>query len=186
MHDDWVDGTNQHADPGGRAGDAYLRFAYETYSPAVRRFAQRLTRDADAANDFAQETFARLARASSLGRPPERLAPWLFRVCANLVVSEARKRRTFEAACFKLESRQMAAEPDDEVLKRERDAMIAAALATLAPDARRALQLAAVGWRGRETARAIGRTEEATRSMLFRSRARLRRDLRDLVSMEPQ
>ena len=50
-----------------------------------------------------------------------------------------------------------------------------AALGRLRPDGRAALLLAAQGFNGHEIATSIGRSEPATRTLLYRSRIELRR-----------
>jgi DNA-directed RNA polymerase specialized sigma24 family protein len=59
-------------------------------------------------------------------------------------------------------------------LRAEQESELHAALAELPPDGRAALLLAAQGFDGREIAASIGRTEGATRTLLCRSRVRLR------------
>ena len=70
--------------------------------------------------------------------------------------------------------------PDDEVaadvdvLRHESSEALAAALGILTVEARTALVMAANGFSGREIATSIGRTETATRTLMFRARERLR------------
>ena len=52
-------------------------------------------------------------------------------------------------------------------------------LARLAPDARVALVMAAHGFSGREIATSLGRTETATRTLMFRAREQMRGFLAD-------
>jgi DNA-directed RNA polymerase specialized sigma24 family protein len=63
---------------------------------------------------------------------------------------------------------------DVETLRRETNAALHAGLATVPADARAALLMAAQGFSGREIAEAIGRSEMATRTMMFRAREKLR------------
>jgi DNA-directed RNA polymerase specialized sigma24 family protein len=60
------------------------------------------------------------------------------------------------------------------MLRRETNSALLAALATVPSDARAALLMAAQGFSGREIAEAIGRSEMATRTMMFRAREKLR------------
>jgi DNA-directed RNA polymerase specialized sigma24 family protein len=64
--------------------------------------------------------------------------------------------------------------PESDFLRSERERELHTALAGLAPDARAALLLAAEGFNGQEVAASIGRSEGATRTLLCRSRVRLR------------
>ena len=61
-----------------------------------------------------------------------------------------------------------------EVLRRDTGEALVAALGILTDDARTALVMAANGYSGREIADALGRTETATRTLMFRARERLR------------
>ena len=63
---------------------------------------------------------------------------------------------------------------DTETLRRETNSALVAGLATVPTDARTALLMAAQGFSGHEIAEAIGRTEMATRTMMFRAREKLR------------
>jgi DNA-directed RNA polymerase specialized sigma24 family protein len=67
--------------------------------------------------------------------------------------------------------------PEDTLMRREASGELAEALRTLRPDARTALLLAAEGFTGREVAAAIGRSEEATRTLMCRARMQLRTTL---------
>jgi DNA-directed RNA polymerase specialized sigma24 family protein len=64
--------------------------------------------------------------------------------------------------------------PEPHVLDDERRADLESMLAALQPDARTALLMAAQGFDGSAIAIAIGRTELATRSLMWRARIQLR------------
>jgi DNA-directed RNA polymerase specialized sigma24 family protein len=55
-----------------------------------------------------------------------------------------------------------------------RNSAVLEGLATLPTDARAALLMAAQGFTGREIATVLGRSEVATRTMMFRARQKLR------------
>ena len=67
--------------------------------------------------------------------------------------------------------------PEVEVLRRERDRLLHDALAGLSETDRAAVMMAAEGYRGPEIARALARTQAATRTLLCRARTRLRGSL---------
>jgi RNA polymerase sigma-70 factor (ECF subfamily) len=133
-----------------------------------------MTRDRDVAEDLVQESFLRLVKELAADRTPDNIPAWLFRVCTNLATS--RGRRVSVAQRFLDRSRhRVDAEPADlETMRRETNTSLYAGLATLPPDARAALLMAAQGFSGREIAEAIGKSEMATRTMMFRTRERLR------------
>jgi RNA polymerase sigma-70 factor (ECF subfamily) len=154
-------------------GDVVMR-AFEEHAGRLTSFAYGMTRDREVAEDLVQESFLRLVKELAADRTPDNIPAWLFRVCTNLAMS--RGRRVSVAQRFLNRSRhQPDAEPADvETLRRETNSSLYAGLATLQADARAALLMAAQGFSGREIAEAIGKSEMATRTMMFRARERLR------------
>ena len=152
----------------------YVMAAYDQHQRRLTSFAYALTRDADAADDLVQEAFLRLIKQHATGHPPDNALAWLYRVCSNLATS--RGRRGVVARRFV----QHAPPPADEVaaevemLRRDTGEALVAALGILTDDARTALVMAANGYSGREIADVLGRTETATRTLMFRARERLR------------
>ncbi len=149
--------------------------AYSAYHSELAGFLRRETREAEVAEDLAQEAFLRLQRELLAGRAPANLRAWLYRVAVNLAIS--RGRRLAVARRRLVETWPEAGEDDSpEVLAIhvERTARLDGALRDLAPETRLALMLAAHGFSGREIAVAVGRSEVATRTLLCRARLRLR------------
>ena len=109
------------------------------------------------------------------------MRPWLYRVAGNLVVSRARRvlsaRRWFERIGVPQHREAVAEAPERRLLDRDAFADLDGVLKRLPPDARTALLLAAEGFTGHEIAKAIGRSEVATRTLLCRARVRVRHDL---------
>ena len=162
----------ERATPASASADFVIR-AFEEHRLQLSSFAYGLARDRDVAEDLVQESFLRLVRELDAGRTPDNVKAWLFRVCSNLAVS--RGRRINVAQRF-LRVARIHDEPaaDIEILRREANASLLAALGTLPTDARAALLMAAQGFSGREIAEAIGRSETATRTMMFRAREKVR------------
>lgn len=152
----------------------FILEAFEEHQQQLTSFAYAMTRDRDVADDLVQESFLRLVKEMRAGRRPENVSAWLFRVCSNLAMS--RGRRLNVAQRFLRMARNGSDEPpaDIEILRREENATLLDGLATLPSDARAALLMAAHGFSGREIAAALGRSEVATRSMMFRGREKLR------------
>ncbi|MCX6098194.1 MAG: sigma-70 family RNA polymerase sigma factor [Caldiserica bacterium] len=66
---------------------------YSRYYRHLRAYAASFLKDADLADDVAEETFARLtSRLGWLAVARRPLAPWLFRVAYNLAMDELRRR----------------------------------------------------------------------------------------------
>jgi len=152
---------------------------YRTQYDALVRYALAMTRDADAAEDVAQECFVRLLKQAAAGRMPEYADLWLRRVAANLVASGARRRAVAER--WEPWLRQDGTDdhsPEDVLVSRERDGRVRGAVDRLSPHARTGLLLAAEGYSGREIAHAIRRSEMATRTLICRARSKMRENLR--------
>ena len=154
--------------------------AFESYHAELYNFLRRSTRDDGAAEDLLQEAFLRLTKEVDAGRTPEHVRAWLYRVASNLAISRGRRGRT-ALDWMARHGRQSLGEdvesPEAGVLARERTFAIDTVLATLSTEARTALMLSADGFSGEEIAAAIGRSHGATRTLLSRTRVRVRLQL---------
>jgi RNA polymerase sigma-70 factor (ECF subfamily) len=148
--------------------------AFEQHAGKLTGFAYAMTRDRDVADDLVQESFLRLVKELATGRTPDNVSAWLFRVCGNLAVSRGRRANVAQRFLRAARGGADGAPADVETLRRETSTALLAALATVPSDARAALLMAANGFSGREIADAIGRSEMATRTMMFRAREKLR------------
>lgn len=161
-----------------QAGRDATLAVYDAHQSELFSFLLCATRDAATAEDLLQEAFLRLIRETRRGRAPDSPRAWLYRVCANLVISHGRRRRSAE----RWELRNAPAEPsssaEHDFLLREEERHLNDALVELPADARAGLLLSAHGFRGEEIAQLLGRSQLATRSLLFRARAKLRDRLR--------
>jgi RNA polymerase sigma-70 factor (ECF subfamily) len=151
--------------------------AYGEHGDALRRHLVRYTGDPASAEDLVHEAFVRLLSETAAGRPPEHVRAWLFRVAVNLATSRARRLGVASRRAPELARREVAPSPEDELLEREAVRDLNGRLAGLPVHVRMALVLAAHGYSGAEIARRIGRSELATRSILCRTRSRLRAGL---------
>jgi RNA polymerase sigma factor (sigma-70 family) len=161
------------------ATTAIVAASYEAHHEPLQRHALRMCRDAEQAADLVQDAFTRLIVEVDAGRTPDNIQAWLYRVVTNLHVSETRRRATGRRFADRLVTRDHAEAPDEVVLAREWHASVEGVLATVSPDARTALVLAAAGVRGERIASAIGRSPIATRALMCRTRTRLRHRLED-------
>jgi RNA polymerase sigma-70 factor (ECF subfamily) len=170
--------------PGRTIGDPAVAEAvagaFAAHHAEVTAYLWRLTREAEVADDLAQEAFLRLQREIQAGHAPANPRAWLYRVAANLAISRGRRiavaRRRLRATRPDADTGDS---PEREVLRHEREAHLDGALAGLSPDARRGLMMAAQGFTGREIAAALGRSEVATRTLLCRARMQLRAQLQE-------
>lgn len=159
-------------------GDLALADAYEAFGPGLTRYVTARTRDAALAEDITQEAFMKLAIECRAGRAPRNARAWLYRVALNQIISGSRRtevarRRTVPVTLEDVTT----PSPEARFLDSERHRAMADLLQTVGPAARTCLVLAAQGHSGHDIARAIGRTDAATRALMCRARSDLRAGL---------
>jgi RNA polymerase sigma-70 factor (ECF subfamily) len=159
--------------------------AFDTHARRLKAFALSAVRDADTAEDLVQETYLRLVKEVRAGAVPVNTPAWLFRVCANLIVSGRRRRSVADRMKSLLVDRGVAPSPEEGVVRSDDQARLRAGLAELPADARVALLMAAAGFSSTEIGEAIGRTASATTTYICRARIRLRERLADLEAGPP-
>ncbi len=167
--------------------EAIVGAAWADYHQELYAFLVRTVRDPDSAEDLLQESFLRLTRQIRSGGTPDNIRAWLYRVAANLAVSRGRRISAGLRGLMRLGGRATSSRSDDlpeaRYLEREGRQELVAVLEQLGPDARAALLLSGEGYTGAEIAAAIGRSPLATRTLLCRTRIRVRQGLeaRELV-----
>lgn len=72
----------------GAFGELYAR-----YREPISRYANRIVRDVEAADDVSQETFCRAYSARASFKLEARFSAWLFAIAHNLCVNELRRRQ---------------------------------------------------------------------------------------------
>ena len=161
------------------AADQAVVAAWGQYHGELLGFLVRTTRSPEAAEDLLQEAFLRLVYEIRAGRTPDNIRAWLYRVASNLAISRGRRVSTALRGIARLGDAGAAStrSPESSYLQVEGRADLIAALSGLGPEARAALLLSSEGFSGAEIADAIGRTHEATRTLLSRSRVRVRAEL---------
>ncbi len=147
--------------------------AYEAHHGEVYSFLARATRDRAAAEDLLHATFVRLTKEAREGHAPVEVRAWLYRVATDLVIGRGRRKATALRWLGRFGPQTTRAP------RRDEDEDIERALEGLSADARLALLLSGSGFSGEEIGAAIDRSPAATRTLLWRARARvrIRRDL---------
>lgn len=144
--------------------------AFARYHPSLFRYLNRLTGDADAAADIAQESFVRLLRHPM---PEERVRGWLFTVATNLLRDQARTRDRRQRL---LAGEELAwdapARPDEEVERDDEIDAVRRALDQLSPRDRQLLMLREEGFRYSEIAESAGVAPGSVGKLLARALAR--------------
>ena len=158
--------------------DAAVVAAWVDHHEEIFAFLVRTTRDPEVAEDLLQEAYLRLTGEARADRTPDNVRAWLYRVGANLAVSRGRRVSAAFRGIARL-GKPASAVPSENMpeagfLEREGRAALVGVLADVDPGARAALLLASEGFNGAEIATAIGRSEAATRTLLCRTRMRVR------------
>lgn len=171
-----------YADPAPRPSDL-VAATYDAHQRELFSFALRTSRDPEVAEDLVHESFLRLIVEVEAGREPTNVRAWLYRVIANLAVSRARRAAVAQKQLGELLDRRTEGGPEPQFLEQERRSDLDLVLAELGEDARTALLMAANGFSGLEIAEAIGRSANATRSMMCRARLQLRERLSSMEAL---
>jgi RNA polymerase sigma-70 factor (ECF subfamily) len=145
---------------------------YDEVFPSLFRYCTRLTGDADAAEDVAQEAFVRLLERGVEGHPVA-LRVWLFRVATHLVrdryrVGENRKRllETYPVAPSGLP------DPDEQLEAEEQAGGVRAALGALTERDRTMLLMREEGFSYREIGEAVDVLPSSVGTLLARAQKR--------------
>ncbi len=146
---------------------------YERYVDQIYAYALMLTRDRDKAEDVTAATFAKaieeLPRFEWRGVP---YSAWLYRVAANLVTRDRRRRGWIELPPYMMAPD---GDPGDLVEEHSSAEEVRAAVAALPADQRQAVVLRFGGeLRNAEIADIMGRSEGAVKLLVFRALTTLR------------
>jgi RNA polymerase sigma-70 factor (ECF subfamily) len=170
-----------------RRGDAAaFDRVYSTYHPRVFSFLLRLSGRRDTAEDLAQETWLKLAKAAPGLREDTTLAPFLFTVARNAFMSHRRWAMLdlSRIVTFGLEAMSSATTEPSPETHHERAraiALLEAALQSLPVASREVLLLVGVeGMEQEEVAKVLGLTYDALRQRLSRARAQLAESMESL------
>lgn len=172
---------------GLRRGDvAAFDRTYAAYHRRVHSFLLRLSGRADTAEDLAQETWIKLAKAAPGLRDDTRLGPLLFTIARNAFVSHRRwamldLSRIVTIGLDSITAISSEPMPDEEHERARSIALLEKALADLPVASREVLLLVAVeGLEQEEVARILGVSYDALRQRLSRARGQLAEKMRRL------
>ncbi|MBN2005171.1 MAG: sigma-70 family RNA polymerase sigma factor [Anaerolineae bacterium] len=162
--------------------EAALAEVYDTYAPALYRYAYRLTGHTQTAQDIVSETFQRFLIALRNGAGPEKhLSAWLYRVAHNLVVDFYRRQPQDEPVVLDGDMPAIGHDSAEVyMLQQESADRIRAALHQLTPLQQQVLVLRFLEeMSNAEVAKIVGRAEGAVKGLLHRAMSALRRVLEE-------
>jgi RNA polymerase sigma-70 factor (ECF subfamily) len=145
---------------------------FDRVYPALFRYCHRLTGDADAADDVAQEAFVRLFERDVRG-DPRAIRVWLFKVATHLIRDRVRTRENRRRLLLQ-HPVTPSTEPSPDVAT-ERDETVRevrAALDDLDPRDRQMLLMRQEGFSYREVAEAVGVAHTSVGTLLARAQRR--------------
>jgi RNA polymerase sigma-70 factor, ECF subfamily len=153
---------------------------FELIYPQLFRYLHRLTGDADAADDAAQEAFVRLTRQAM---PESDVRPWLFTVATNLVRDGARKADRHRRLQVHVPGAEPAEPPDLVTERREAVAAVRRALDLLPERDRTMLLMREEGFQYDEIARSVGVAPSSVGTLLARAGRRFADAFRTAASV---
>jgi RNA polymerase sigma-70 factor (ECF subfamily) len=157
-----------------------LRQLWSQYAPHIDAVVRRLAGDADLAADIAQEVWMQIFRALRTYRGDAEFGTWAHRIAVNRTLNALRKIRRLARIEIAIDDDTAMVEPDND--RSFVAASIEAAAARLPEGARTVFLLHDVeGYTHEDIARELGITIGASKSQLFKARAKLRRLLAHLV-----
>jgi RNA polymerase sigma-70 factor (ECF subfamily) len=157
-----------------------LRLLWSRHSPHIDAVVKRLTGDPDLAADIAQEVWMQIFRALRTFRGDAQFSTWAHRIAVNRTLNALRRVR-------RIDRREVEIEDDTVLVEEDGDRAflahsIESAAARLPNGARTVFILHDVeGYTHEDIARELGITTGASKSQLFKARAKLRRLLAHLV-----
>ena len=178
-----------------KAGDESA-FAYlvQKYRRAMVSFMYRMSHNAAAAEDLAQEVFLRVYRSRASYEPSAKFTTWLYRIATNLAVNYARDTRherpdvtrsldePDEETGATLDLPDRSATAEQALLRRERMAAIRAKVQQLPERQKIAVIMHKYQQMDyREIAKVLKLSESATKSLLFRAYETLRGQLKEFI-----
>lgn len=158
---------------------------YALYADKLYRYILARVSDVSAAEDLTTEVFLRVLQRINRFRPDPRhpvatFSGWIYRIAANLVVDHFRRRARQETVPLEDQPPQRlpSVDPEDVIAAVDRQERLSRALAQLTEDQRLVILCKfAEGMSNQETARVLGKTEGAVKSLQHRALATLQRIL---------
>ncbi len=150
---------------------------YYRYFDAVYRYCYHRLGSREAAEDATSQIFLQVWTALPRYQEVGTFRIWLFTIAHNVVTNRARARRPNAPLEMASDHADPAPLPEELALAVDEHRTLAASVATLPPDQRRAVELRLAGLTGPEIARVLGRSHAAVKMLQLRAVDRLRTHL---------
>ena len=178
-----------------KAGDeSAFEYLVQKYRRSMIGFMYRMSHNAAAAEDLAQEVFLRVYRSRASYEASAKFTTWLYRIATNLAVNYARDTRNErpektasldapdEETGTTMDVADSSLTAEQAILRRERMAAIRAKVQALPERQRTAVVMHKYQQMDyRQIAEVLKLSESATKSLLFRAYETLREQLKDFV-----
>ncbi len=155
-----------------------LRVLLERYNESLTLFLYGFVHDMEDAEDLMMDAFAVAASGTSKFRGNSSFKTWLFAIGRNLAMKHLRKHRIRAIDLndrIAFENADLRQDPDLNILKKERNAVLYRALQQLNPDYRQALYLTYFeDMDHEEAARVMGKNKKQFYNLVTRGRASLK------------
>jgi len=155
--------------------EAAITWVWQTYYPALLRYATRMTRDANLADEMVSVVFERFLRAIHKGKGPNKhVKSYLYRMIYNVIIDEHRLLTRFED--LEDGTHVSPENPSSAFDVSHQKENINAALGKLTPDQRDLIILRFVeGLTMKETAKVMSKTLNSIKTLQGRALRRLRK-----------
>src|ERR1700682_2650761 len=162
---------------------------FNRYKRRIFHLAQRITRNHEDAEDVVQEAFQQAFVHLQDFEGSARFSTWLSRIAINVALMKLRKKARkveisidehseSEDTSFRDAVTDLAPNPEQHCIRKERSRILREALAELRPNARRVLELYELEGRSmKEIAAGMGISVTAVKARIFQARPKMRREL---------
>ena len=160
--------------------DEAFRGLVDRYKDALVNYISHLVRSRERAEEIAQETFVRLYESASKYRERERLAPYLYRIATNIVITQARREKRWNLLLPRFQAGMRTSEPSPEaaLMQNEIQRQVSTALGRLPLKYRAPLVLFEIEeWSYEEIGQALELRCGTVKSRISRARELMRREL---------
>jgi RNA polymerase sigma-70 factor (ECF subfamily) len=162
------------------------------YYPRILNFAYRFIGNRQVADDLAQDVFMKVYRSAARYQPHSKFQTWLYTIAKNTCLNELRSHRGpvisldegphVDDSELRKELPNPVADPATDLLQKEREAQVRAAIDDLSEKQKMAVLLKRYeGFTYAEIAATLDVTEKAVKSLLHRAKIALKSKLSDCL-----